>query len=104
MPRAPKRRTTTRTPARAASRPTANARGYTYRWQRYRLTFLAANPLCVHCSTTTTPVPATDVDHIRPVTSATDPAFWVSANHQALCHDCHSTKTATEDRTRGRNH
>ncbi len=43
-------------------------------------------------------VPATDVDHIVPVTGPDDPRFWAPANHQSLCHDCHSAKTARGDR------
>ena len=40
---------------------------------------------------------ATDIDHKIAVTGAADPTFWDSANHQALCHPCHSRKTCKEN-------
>ena len=41
-------------------------------------------------------VPATDVDHIRPHKGNED-LMWDEENLQALCHACHSRKTAAED-------
>jgi 5-methylcytosine-specific restriction endonuclease McrA len=40
---------------------------------------------------------ATDVDHVIAVAGETDPLFYVEENHQALCHECHSFKTALEN-------
>ena len=77
-------------------RPTANARGYTSRWRRYRLAFLASHPVCA-CGCNHA---ATDVDHIIPVTGPEDPLFWDPTNHQALTHECHSKKTLSEVRER----
>jgi 5-methylcytosine-specific restriction endonuclease McrA len=37
-----------------------------------------------------------DLDHIHPVTGPDDPAFYDPANHQSLCHACHSAKTMSE--------
>jgi 5-methylcytosine-specific restriction protein A len=76
-------------------RGTASQRGYGGNWQAYRKLFLANNPLCVECDR---PEPATDVDHIVPVSGSDDPLFWDSENHQALCHSCHSRKTMREMR------
>jgi 5-methylcytosine-specific restriction protein A len=45
---------------------------------------------------------ATDVDHIEAVEGEKDPLFWVEANHQPLCHACHSYKTALENGAFGR--
>lgn len=86
----------------SAARPTANARGYTYRWQQYAAGFLNRNPLCRMCDAKGVTSPAVCVDHITPVTSAEDPLFWQASNHQPLCHSCHSEKTMTEDVGKGR--
>lgn len=45
--------------------------------------------------------PATDVDHIVPH-KGNHELFWDRDNWQALCHHCHSVKTATEDGGWGR--
>ncbi|MCC7423783.1 MAG: HNH endonuclease [Planctomycetaceae bacterium] len=85
-------------------RPTAAARGYGSRWSRYRRTLLSRpeNALCGRCRAAGRTRAATDVDHIDPVESAEDPRFWDPDNHQALCHRCHSIKTNTTDRDKGR--
>ena len=85
-------------------RPTSSERGYGSRWARYRKQFLsqAENALCRRCQATGRIRAATDVDHIEPVESADDPRFWDPANHQPLCHRCHSIKTNTDDREKGR--
>nr|DAE96978.1 MAG TPA: HNH endonuclease [Caudoviricetes sp.] len=41
-------------------------------------------------------VPATEVDHIIPH-RGDQKLFWDMSNWQALCHNCHSAKTARED-------
>jgi 5-methylcytosine-specific restriction protein A len=70
---------------------------YTARWRRLRADVLADAPLCVACLEAGRLTPATDVDHVH--RHAGDPAaFWSRANLQPLCHACHSSKTATEDR------
>lgn len=78
-------------------RGTAASRGYTARWQRYRRQYLAKNPLCAECERQGRLRAATDVDHIKAVTGPNDPLFWDPENHQGLCHECHSRKTAKED-------
>ena len=80
-------------PIRRDDRLSASRRGYDRRWQRYRAAYLADHPLCVECGRV-----ATEVDHIHAVHGGQDdPLFWVSTNHQALCHVCHSAKTYRED-------
>ena len=70
------------------ARPNAAARGYGARWQRLRRMFLRGHPFCA-CGAV-----ATDADHIVPRRrGGTDD----EDNLQALCHTCHSRKTATED-------
>jgi 5-methylcytosine-specific restriction protein A len=60
--------------------------------------YLAEHPLCVECEREGRAEAATDVDHIVPVTGPDDPLFWEESNHAALCHSCHSRKTARENR------
>jgi 5-methylcytosine-specific restriction enzyme A len=55
--------------------------------------FLAQHPLCAQCEREGRTTPATDVDHIQ--AHRGDPALlraW--SNLEALCHACHSRKTA----------
>lgn len=80
-------------------RGTSTARGYSWRWQRYAIAFKREHPFCATPGCTR---PARHVDHIQPVTGPGDPLFWEPANHQPLCHSCHSRKTATVDRHAGR--
>lgn len=86
-------------------RGTAHERGYTYRWQRYRETFLRTSPMCARCIAQGVPQLADrgqgnpgHVDHIVPVTGPDDPLFWHVDNHQSLCRDCHRWKTQQADK------
>ncbi|WP_338804506.1 HNH endonuclease [Xenorhabdus griffiniae] len=72
-------------------------RGYTPAWDKYRLQFLKAHPLCVHCLKQDSYTPATIVDHIIPINGGSDVLFWPASNHQALCHACHNRKTVQTD-------
>lgn len=73
----------------------ASARGYGHRWTKLRAQVLASQPLCVRCLLDDRAVPAIDVDHIVPKSRGGEDAY---SNLQALCHSCHSRKTALEDR------
>ena len=79
------------------ARGSAHSRGYGRKWQTARLGYLQKHPLCVHCLARGHVTAATDVDHIKP--HGGDPVlFWDAENNwQALCHPCHSLKTARED-------
>lgn len=79
-----------------SKRESSSARGYNSRWQKARLTYLRKHPLCVYCLANDTTKLATDVDHIIPH-KGNQKLFWDTSNWQALCHECHSTKTASED-------
>jgi len=71
-------------------RGSSSKRGYGRRWTKLRRVILARDPVCVACKRK----PSTDVDHITPRRrGGTDD----EANLQGLCHECHSSKTATED-------
>ena len=77
-------------------RESSTQRGYSYKWQQARKGFLAKHPLCAECGGQGRIAAATDLDHIIPHKGDKD-AFWTRSNWQALCHPCHSRKTATED-------
>jgi 5-methylcytosine-specific restriction endonuclease McrA len=86
-------------PKREDNRPSAAVRGYGRRWQRLRLMYLRAHPLCadpfgVHEAAGET-VAATDVDHVTARRFGGEDEW---ENLQALCHQCHSKKTAKEQR------
>ena len=79
----------------ADKRQSAARRGYGRGWQKIRRIYLRRHPLCVdlfaiHADDGTFAL-ATDVDHIiRRRAGGSDEA----GNLQALCHSCHSKKTA----------
>lgn len=77
-------------------RGSANARGYTYRWSKFRRMFLNRNPLCTHCLSDGKYVAADVVDHIIPHKGDMSHFYDVS-NLQSLCKSCHDRKTASED-------
>jgi 5-methylcytosine-specific restriction protein A len=72
-----------------ARRKSSAKRGYDAKWRKLRVAFLGKNSKCKDCK-----APATHVDHIVPKKfGGTD--SW--SNLQALCHRCHSIKTAKSD-------
>lgn len=91
--------------ARHAQRFNAHQRGYTREWRKVSRAFLQANPVCSGfdsiCEERGLVRPATEVDHIVPHRGNMR-IFWDQTNWQALCHTCHSRKTAREDGGFGR--
>jgi 5-methylcytosine-specific restriction protein A len=71
-----------------SGRLSAAKRGYNSRWQKYRITFLMKNPLCVMHLALGQTVAAEVVDHIDPH-KGDHKLFWNPKNHQALCKHCH---------------
>ena len=74
-------------------------RGYDATWRRLRKMVLARSPLCVdpygiHAREHQV-VAAVDIDHIVALKKGGTNAM---ENLRALCHACHSRKTAREDR------
>lgn len=65
----------------------------TARWSRLRTVVLSEEPLCRACMQDGQVTSATDVDHIQPHRGDLR-LFWDRENLQALCHACHSSKTA----------
>lgn len=78
------------------NRLSAYKRGYTSRWAKVSHSFLISHPLCEECMRQGKLTPATEVDHIKPH-KGNKTLFWDYENWQALCHECHSKKTAKED-------
>lgn len=77
-------------------RGTTTQRGYGGRWQTLRKRFILQHPYCQECLKQGKLTEATDVDHIVPHRGCARLLFD-EANLQALCHECHSRKTAKED-------
>ncbi|WP_270387029.1 AAA family ATPase [Acinetobacter guillouiae] len=80
---------------------TTSERGYGYRWQKYRLSFLQTNPLCVYCLEQNRVTEAKVVDHIVPHRGDQD-LFWNADNHQSLCMSCHSSIKQQEEQGSGK--
>ena len=77
-----------------SQRGSAAERGYGGAWQKARLAWLKAHPLCEECLRQGRTTPATVVDHIIPH-KGDKHLFWDSANNWAsLCTACHNAKTA----------
>ena len=68
-------------------RGSARERGYTNKWDKARLHYLAAHPLCICCGAQGMIHPATVVDHIEPH-KGDMVKFWNRANWQGLCEWC----------------
>lgn len=66
----------------------SRARGYSRRWERFRLAFLSEHPLCEFCEAQGKIVPATVCDHDIPHEHDPD-VFWDNT-FTALCDSCHS--------------
>ena len=78
----------------------STARGYDYRWEKFRRSFLAANPLCEYCLARGQITAATVVDHDLP--HEHDPHLFWNNTYSALCaKDHNSTKQRMERRYRG---
>lgn len=84
-------------------RGSSTARGYNYRWQKARATFLKRHPLCMcsDCKQAGRVMAATVVDHITPHKGDQD-LFWDTSNWQSMSKPCHDKKTANEDGGFGR--
>lgn len=81
-------------------RGSSSQRGYGRRWEKFRLVFLAAHPLCEFCLPAGRVTPATVVDHDLPHEGDTE-AFWATT-FTALCKRHHdSTKQRLEAKYSG---
>lgn len=74
----------------------STARGYGARWQRERLEFLDANPLCERCHKRGTVEAASVVNHRRPH-HGDAVLFWDRTNWEATCQPCHDSTIQSEE-------
>src|SRR5262245_8220972 len=86
---------------RGSPRPTSTKRGYGYRWQQQRASYLRVNPLCRMCAALGLTTAANVVDHVQRHSGPADPLFWDRSNWQALCFRCHDSTKQQIDRTGG---
>lgn len=75
---------------------TAAQRGYSYRWQKARATFLKAHPLCIRCQAEGRVEVATVVDHRIPH-RGDQALFWDTSNWDPLCATHHSRDKQREE-------
>jgi 5-methylcytosine-specific restriction protein A len=76
---------------RVDERPSAARRGDGRRWRKLRAMVLQREPLCRDCAEHALVVEATDVHHII---AKRDGGKDEASNMMALCHACHSKRTA----------
>lgn len=81
-----------------SEKKSASARGYGYRWKKYREDFLFRKPLCVFCSKNNLVTAATVVDHIVPHNGDQN-LFWDTKNHQPLCKHCHDSVKQKQEKS-----
>lgn len=77
-------------------RPNASKRGYGHKWRIVSKQYLQSNPYCVDCLSKDIVKASKVVDHIIPHKGDYD-LFWDQDNWQALCKQCHDSKTAKHD-------
>jgi 5-methylcytosine-specific restriction protein A len=77
-------------------RGTSSERGYGTTHRRWRTLVLSRDPLCVKCKERGILKASTDADHIDG-----NPHNTLLNNGQGLCHECHSSKTARENKRWG---
>jgi 5-methylcytosine-specific restriction protein A len=80
-------------PARQVSdtrRPTARQRGYDRQWEKIRAHHLREHP---DCAVPGCPNPATEVDHVVPITEG---GTHHAGNLRSMCHPHHSSRTARD--------
>lgn len=69
---------------------TTNERGYDYKWQKARISFLSLHPLCVMCEREGRITAATVVDHRVPH-QGNEALFWDQTNWDPLCKKHHDS-------------
>ena len=71
-------------------RGSSHARGYGWTWQKRRAAWLLAHPLCAICQANGRVTAASELDHIKPKAHGGSDR---DDNLQALCAECHATKS-----------
>jgi 5-methylcytosine-specific restriction endonuclease McrA len=77
---------------------TTAERGYGAKWQRERLRFLEANPLCERCASMGRTEPATVVNHRVPH-RGDQALFWSRSNWEAVCKPHHDGAIQAAERS-----
>lgn len=75
---------------------TTAERGYDYRWEKARASYLRLHPICVMCHEAGIYTPANVVDHKVPHRGDMV-LFWDRSNWQALCTPHHSSHKQREE-------
>ena len=75
------------------TRKHAAARGYDYRWQKFREQYLAQHPLCVDCSSEGMVGAARHIHHIEKLRDRPD-LKYEATNLMPLCEHHHDKRTA----------
>lgn len=78
----------------------STARGYGYKWQKARESYLRLNPICRYCERDGRITLATIVDHITPH-RGDERLFWDESNWQPLCKPHHDGEKARQERGQG---
>lgn len=86
-----------RAPSWRRDKRSSSERGYGSKWQKARLAFLAANPLCIRCEAKGRAVPAAVVDP-RIQHRGNQKLFWDRNNWEPACKRCHGGEIQREER------
>ena len=87
---------TPKRPSWRSDKRSSTERGYGYKWQKARLAYLQANPLCAYCAKVGRVTAANVADHIIPH-QGNQELFWSVDNLQPLCSPCHNGTKAEEE-------
>lgn len=82
-----------RPPSTAAPRPTSSARGYGWRWQKFRKAYLASHPLCTRCEAEGKVCAAVHLHH-KDWKGPNGPLGFDESNIEPLCVRHHNSLTA----------
>ncbi|MEA4919370.1 MAG: HNH endonuclease signature motif containing protein [Clostridiaceae bacterium] len=76
-------------------RGSATSRGYDRQWEAFRTQYLKRHPICEDClrAKPAQYVTATEVHHVKKLRDYSQ-LKYAEDNLMALCHDCHSKRTA----------
>jgi len=84
-------------PEQYSKRKDFNEKYQTRQWRQLRKVQLSQHPLCAGCLSKGIIVQALHIDHVFPWSKINPQAFYFNL-FQSLCHSCHSSKTALEQK------
>lgn len=88
-----KGRDCTCTAKRVEDRADATQRGYDRKWKKFRLRYMAENPLCVDCEQRGKVRAAEHIHHVEKLVDRPELKYEAD-NLMALCERCHNARTA----------